>query len=392
MTWPMVPLRRVITCLDGRRVPLNSEERAAIHGEVPYWGAGGVLDFVSKPLFSEPLVLLGEDGAPFFVQGKDVAYYIEGPVWVNNHMHVLRPDGCDGRFLTYALNAVDYANYITGSTRDKLTQEDLKQILVPMPPIEEQWRIVELLNREVGRIDRISDKLSELDHLLKLRWAATREELAGRLVSIAESPSKRLRYLCRPVDERVGIEDVPLLSVSIHRGVIPRAGLTDRESRADSFQNYKLCNPGDIILNRMRAFQGGVGVANCRGMVSPDYLVLRPEADAHAALLHHVFRSHRFVGEMTSRIRGIGSADQGNVRTPRINWDDLGEIRVSLPPLHGQAALADTLNAEESKILELRARISAQRELLAERRQALITAAVTGHIDVSTSSGRGIED
>jgi type I restriction enzyme S subunit len=81
----LVPLRRIAACLDGRRVPLNKEQRQGIQGDVPYWGAGGILDRINQKIFDEPLVLLGEDGAPFFVSGKDVAYYVDGPIWVNNH-------------------------------------------------------------------------------------------------------------------------------------------------------------------------------------------------------------------------------------------------------------------------------------------------------------------
>ncbi|MDP9340510.1 MAG: hypothetical protein M3Q23_00045 [Actinomycetota bacterium] len=64
--WEVAHLRFVTRCLDGKRVPLNAEQRAARPGPYPYWGANKIIDHLNKWFFDEPLVLLGEDGAPFF--------------------------------------------------------------------------------------------------------------------------------------------------------------------------------------------------------------------------------------------------------------------------------------------------------------------------------------
>jgi len=351
------------------------------------------MDSVDRAIFNEALVLLGEDGAPFFTPGKDVAYYVEGPSWINNHIHVLRPMSCDGRFLKYALNSVDYANYITGATRDKLTQDDLKQIEVPNPPLEDQRRIADFLDAETARIDHVSGKFTTFRERLAERRNAVSEDALGWLVAPSEG-GVRLKGICRVVDVRAGVsaEVLPLLSVSIHRGVVPRSEMTDRLARADSFENYKICATGDIVLNRMRAFQGAVGVGRLDGLVSPDYLILRSSGDIAGDLLHHIFRSPRFIAEMASRIRGIGSVDQGNVRTPRINWEDLGDIRVRILPAADQKQLLSVLEAEVAQYERLRGKIDHQLSLLAERRQALITAAVTGQFDVTTASGRNVAD
>lgn len=168
----------------------------------------------------------------------------------------------------------------------------------------------------------------------------------------SEWTEQRLRFSYDEIDRRLGAPrtDLPLLSVSIHHGVRLRDETTDREARADEFSNYKLVEPNDLVINRMRAFEGGVGVSAYAGIVSSDYAVLRARPNLEPRYLHHLFRSTWFVGEMTARLRGIGSAEQGNVRTPRINVEDLGNIVVPMPALPGQRFIADYLDAEIARI------------------------------------------
>ena len=78
--WEVRKLGRLSECLDGRRIPLNSEERSFRQGDYPYWGANGVLDKLDDWLFDEPLVLLGEDGAPFFEPHKTGAFFVTGKI------------------------------------------------------------------------------------------------------------------------------------------------------------------------------------------------------------------------------------------------------------------------------------------------------------------------
>jgi type I restriction enzyme, S subunit len=177
----------------------------------------------------------------------------------------------------------------------------------------------------------------------------------------------RAKYLYRVIDERTGADELPLLAVSIHHGVVPRRTLTEDEPRADDLANYKRCAPGDVVLNRMRAFQGGIGVASEAGIVSPDYVVLRMLHGVDVRFFHHLFRSSWFVGEMTARLRGIGSADQGNVRTPRINVEDFGEILLALPPLDEQRRVAEFLDTETARIDALIEKKRRTMELLRER-------------------------
>src|SRR5699024_3529363 len=98
--WARVPLRRLALCRDDLREPVNATERALMQGDIPYWGANAIQDYVNRAKVTSPVVLLGEDGAPFYDREKPVAFYVDEPIWPNNHIHVLLPNiGTDGRWL-----------------------------------------------------------------------------------------------------------------------------------------------------------------------------------------------------------------------------------------------------------------------------------------------------
>jgi len=157
------------------------------------------------------------------------------------------------------------------------------------------------------------------------------------------------------IDSRAGekSEDLVLMSVSISRGLIPRSELTDKEPRADDLSIYKRCWQGDVVLNRMSAYQGALGLAHMDGMVSPDYAVLRPNAGLDARFLTYLMKSNWFISEMASRLRGIGSPGATSVRTPRVNIDDLRDISIALPLVEEQRWIADFLDDQVTRIDEL---------------------------------------
>ncbi|RRV16664.1 restriction endonuclease subunit S [Pseudomonas sp. s199] len=166
--WQIKALRYLSVCLDGKRIPLNGEQRADKQGDIPYWGANAVMDYVDEAIFDEELLLVGEDGAPFLDPLKPVAFHSSGPVWPNNHIHVLRPNRPEWvRFLVYAMNSADYANYIEGSTRQKLNQSRLMGMPVSWPSYEEQTQIARFLDHETARIDALIEEQQRLIELLK---------------------------------------------------------------------------------------------------------------------------------------------------------------------------------------------------------------------------------
>jgi len=181
--WEIAPLKYLTTCLDGKRIPLNVEDRAGRQGPYPYWGANGVVDHIDDWLFDEELVLLGEDGAPFFDSYKDVAFVVRGKIWVNNHIHVLRPrTSANPSFLAQCLNVVNYGLFIEGSTRDKLTQGKMNDIPIQCPPPDEQHAIAAFLDRETERFDALVNKVQEsITRLREYRTALISAAVTGKI-------------------------------------------------------------------------------------------------------------------------------------------------------------------------------------------------------------------
>ncbi len=149
-----------VDCLDSFRQPVNATERTERHGNIPYYGSTGQVGWIDAYLTDEELVLLGEDGAPFFDRDKDKAYMIFGKAWVNNHAHILRSKyGHYGNvLLMYYLNTFNYNGYVNGSTRLKLTQGSMQIIPIPIPPISEQKRIVDCIENLFAKLDEAKEK------------------------------------------------------------------------------------------------------------------------------------------------------------------------------------------------------------------------------------------
>ena len=151
--WEWKKLGEVCEFKDSQRKPITANKRVV--GPYPYYGATGILDYVEGFLFDEDLVLLGEDGAKWG-SGDKSAFLISGKTWVNNHAHVLKPDSSvDYQWLIYYLNFSDLMKYVKGATVPKLNQENAKKILVPIPPLSEQKRIVKFLDEEFSKIDTL---------------------------------------------------------------------------------------------------------------------------------------------------------------------------------------------------------------------------------------------
>lgn len=164
-----VLLEDVCYILDNKRVPITECDRKK--GPYPYYGANGVQDYVDDYIFDDELVLLAEDGGNFGSKEKPIAYRVSGKCWVNNHAHVLKPkENINVNYLCYSLMFYDVSGFVNGATRQKLTQSNMRQMLIPFCSLAEQQRIADELDKVSELIEKRQKQLEKLDLLIKSRF------------------------------------------------------------------------------------------------------------------------------------------------------------------------------------------------------------------------------
>lgn len=149
----------VCEVLDYKRKPITKSKR--ILGEYPYYGANGIQDYVNSYIFSGTFILMGEDGSVIKKDNSPILHWIEnGKIWVNNHAHVLgRLDSkYDLKYIFYYLSTVDVSSIVKG-TPPKINQENMRNIRIPIPSIETQEKIVEILDKFTNYVTELQAEL-----------------------------------------------------------------------------------------------------------------------------------------------------------------------------------------------------------------------------------------
>lgn len=315
-------------------------------------------------------------------------------------LFVFRPSPqIDARFLYYVTVCEDFTEqgaatlYGAHGVR-RVDDQFARDYRVWLPPLPAQRTIAAYLDSETARIDALVAAKRRMVELLEERRNALATDLLlghpivgapaghGQVTLRASWSLVPFGRLFREIDVRSETGSDELLSVSQTRGVIPQSELGARRQYAESLIGYKVCQPGDLVVNRMWAYYGALGAVSIPGVVSPDYAVFRPTGLMSANFAAYVLRTPPYVGEMTRLVRGIGSAFQGAMRKPRIHPSELGLIQMPVVTRSEQDRLVQRLDQETRAVTDRVSLLRRSIELLHERRQALITAAVTGQLDI----------
>lgn len=315
------------------------------------------------------------------------------------HLALIRPMKSTGGFLRYLFNG-RYVRSVfeaeaTGITRYALGKYAIENVTVAAPPLPEQYSIAYFLDRETAKIDALIAEQQRLIVLLKEK----RQTVISQAVTKGVNPNAqmkdsgiewlgkvpeawtitRLGNLFREVNES-GNDELPLLTVSIHSGISDRelddSELDRKVMRSDDRSKYKRVLPGDLVYNMMRAWQGGFGTTTVEGMVSPAYVVARPREPMTTSYIELLLRTPQAIEQMRRHSRGVTDFRL------RLYWDEFKNIKVAMPPKTEADAICSHIAKNDAEFSEI---IKANQEsitLLQERRTALISAAVTGKIDV----------
>lgn len=293
---------------------------------------------------------------------------------------VLRPLAgvTEPRYLAYTLTSDRVMDEIVatsvGVSYPAIQATALHRIRVPYYPLDAQHAIADYLDRETGEIDAMIGKLGRLVKKLEEHRSAVS---ANTFASLFEGENVPLWSVLTPVKDQ-GHSHEEVLSVYRDYGVIPKSSRDDNHNRTPAdVSSYQLVRPADVVINKMKAWQGSLGVSDYRGIVSPDYQVARPIGEVVPAYLHDVLRSPIMVPHYRVRSRGVRPAQW------RLYWEDFANLHIPLPPLDEQQRIADQLDAVTGQIDTMLDKVARLKELLSEHRAALITDVVTGKKEVA---------
>jgi type I restriction enzyme S subunit len=268
-------------------------------------------------------------------------------------------------------------------------------LALPEPPLAIQQAIADFLDRETAQIDNLIAKqegliatLDERKQALIARTVLTGSAGSSELVAsgvdwMGDVPNSwevlPIRAFMRPVNERnTDVGNSNYLSLLANVGVIPYAEKGDIGNKApEDFTRCKIVAKNDFVLNSMNFGIGSFGVSPYSGICSPVYVVLRQaHRQSSTSYLNHVFSLKPFQRHVQSLGNGILE------HRAAVGWDDLKNLKFPFPPLEEQIRIGAELNAASKTSDGLRDKAKQAIAFLRERRQALISAAVTGKIDV----------
>jgi len=343
--WPQVPLGEAVEFLDHRRKPITASERVA--GPYPYYGANGQQDSVAEYLFDEPLILLAEDGGHFDDPSRGVAYGVTGKCWVNNHAHVLRPRSTfDFRFLCWHLAHYDISEFVNGTTRAKLTKSAAERIPVMLPPLPEQRRIADILDKADAIRRKRKEAIALTEELLRSAFL----EMFGDPVTNPKGwPVKPLGDVVDHLDAGWSANGDARERTADEFGVLKVSAVTSGIFRAEEHKavpasaiDRELVTPrrGDLLFSR----------ANTRELVAATCLVERdeprlflpdklwrvvPRADAATApYLRFLLAHDRLRAELTKTATGTSGS------MLNVSMDKLRGLRAPFPPIDLQNKFA----------------------------------------------------
>lgn len=375
-TWEIKELGNICQVLDSQRKPVTKSERCS--GIYPYYGATGIQDFVDSYLFDGRYLLIGEDGAKWGAMEQS-AYIIEGKSWVNNHVHIIKPnDNTIDSYLMYYLNFSNLDNYITGAIVRKLTQAALKQIRIPIPNIETQKSIVEELDDINKAIKNIKDQIQDLELLAQStfiemfgdpvsnekQWEVCSLNSLSSAIGNGNTPKGgREVYVKEGIlflrsqnvwKNRIDLDDVAYIDEVTHQS-LKRSALRKNDLLITKTGRI---NTENSSLGRTALYTGEDGMANLNGHV---YFVRLKEGVRHKFVLYILIsNSYRDLIRRTC----VGGIDKR-----QLNKNHIEDFPIIMPPVEMQDKYINIIEDIEKSKEELNKSLKDMEILLASRMQ-----------------------
>jgi type I restriction enzyme S subunit len=313
------------------------------------------------------------------------------------------------KYVAYLLKYAEhyFKEKVNGTTIPHMNMAYINDIPLLCPSLHEQQRIVDYLDEKCGELDSLIELQEQMIEKLK----AYKQSVITEAVTKGLDPNANLVSSCidwigeipegwavvplksilqRRTEKNNPVKTKERLSLSIDKGVTLYAEKTTNLDRfKDDFTQYQLAYPNDIVLNSMNMIVGAVGLSNYYGCVSPVYYVVYSKsANTDIKYYSYLLNTQRIRDVYHSLGQGIYAIERGEGRVNtcrlKVSYDDFGVLRIPVPPLFEQQAIASYLDEKCVDIDRLIDMKQQKIEKLKDYKKSVIYEAVTGKINIES--------
>lgn len=269
---------------------------------------------------------------------------------------------------------------------------DFKRLPVPLPPRDEQDRIVAFLDQKTAEIDaaiakkeRLIELLGEQKDILVSRAVLTGLNSAAstkpcEIDGIEAIPSHwkvvANRRLFREKAKKYKGEVLPPLSLSQKDGLVPTDEMKERSLKTSSYEHFRICRAGDLVLNRFKAHLGVFFAAKQDGVVTFHYGIYTPEKDVSSKYFELLFHTNAF------RAIYAGASNGMTVGLQNLSNQNFYDVKSICPPFNEQVGIVNYVIDLENRYAALTLSIEKELASLRELKKLAVANAVTGQIKV----------
>ncbi|WP_233716017.1 restriction endonuclease subunit S [Helicobacter suis] len=391
MKW--VRLGEILSLEYGDSLP----EYKRITGKYPIMGSNGVVGYHNTFLIRSPAIIVGRKGSA----GK-VNYIDQDCYPIDTTYFVQLKTECSLKFIYYVLTNLQLEHLKTGGGVPGLNREHVYQILIPLPPLKEQHAIATFLDHKCAKIVACIAKKTRMLALLK----EYKQALISKITTKGLNPQEHFKpsgvawlgdipghWGLIPLGRIFKIRDeinkdraiTLILSLVKDIGVLPYSekGNIGNKAKADLSQ-YQVVRSGDLVLNKMNAVIGSLGVSNYDGLVSPIYLVLFIQNKNL-----HLMQYYASLFASKALQQSLGQYAYGIMKIREsIDFMSFKQMLLPLPPLKEQHAIAAFLDHRLAKLDTLITKLQTQIQDLKDYKSALISEAVLGQIPLKAKHAK----
>ncbi|WP_250674112.1 restriction endonuclease subunit S [Paraclostridium ghonii] len=375
--WEVAKIDNVMNIKNNYRVPISESERKKIQGIYPYYGPTKIQDYINQYNLEGEHVLIGEDGDHFLkYKEKSMTLLVDGKFNVNNHAHILQGTNlCNTKWFYYSFQHKNILSSVTrqGVGRYKLTKEALKEIEFSLPKIDEQIKIINII--EVwDRAIELKEKL--LKEKLEQKKGLMERLLTGNVRLNGFNDKVEIKKLKKYINEikikNTDNKEKRILSVTNKQGFILQEEKFNRIIASNDVSNYKIVKKGQFAYNPSRVNVGSLDLLTNfeSGLLSPMYVIFECNNGLDKNYLYQFLKSNMFLNYIPRLL-------QGSVRDS-LSFESLQQVRIFIPSIEEQKLISNILKASDKEIKLLEKEI----ELLKEQKKGLMQLLLTGIVRV----------